>query len=1041
VIARLIEACIARRGLVLAFSALAAALGAYALVRTPVDALPDLSDVQVIVRTPWPGQAPQVVEDQVTFPLTTAMLAVPGAVKVRGFSMYGDSFVYVIFAEGTDLYFARSRVLEYLSQVAPRLPPEARPGLGPDATGVGWVYQYALTDRSGRHDLGELRALQDWRLKFELQALPGVAEVASVGGMVREYQVDLDPDRLRAWGLDLGRVRQALLAGSAEAGGGVVEMAGAEYLVRASGYVRSLDELAAVVLRTTPGGGPVLLGDVAEIRRGPAPRRGIAELDGQGEVAGGIVVMRHGGNARQVIGAVKQRLAELAPTLPPGVEIVETYDRSGLIGRTVDTLRVRLAEEALIVVAVCALFLAHLRSALVVVLALPLALALAFAAMRVQGINANLMSLGGLAIAIGVMVDAAIVMIENVHRHLERARPADAAARWAAVARACAQVGPALFFSLLVVTVSFLPVFALEGQEGRLFRPLAWTKTWAMAAAAVLSVTLVPVLIGYLVRGRIRPEHANPLSRALAAAYRPLLAGVLRAPWAVLAVAALVMGSALWPALRLGSEFMPELDEGDLMYMPTTAPALSPRAAGELLALTDRLIKTVPEVDTVFGKIGRAETATDPAPLTMIETLIRFKPRAQWRPGVTREQLRRELDERLRLPGVSNAWVMPIRTRIEMLATGFKTPVGVLVSGPELDGIEVLGERIAGVLAGVPGTVSAYAERTAGARYLTVDIDRLASARYGLAIADVQAVVRGAVGGETVFETVEGRERYGVRLRYPQHWRDSPQRLATLPIVTPDGAQLALGDVATLRIEDGPAMIQSEDARLVGRVFVDISGRDLGGYVADARAAVTRAVAMPPGYTLTWSGQFESLERARTRLAVVAPAALAVIVLLLYLHFGAGAPVAMVLGALPLALSGGVWLVWALDYHLSVAVAVGFIALAGVAAETGVVMLVYLQYALADARAAAVRAGRPFTRADLRGAVTEGALSRLRPKLMTVAAVIGGLAPIMLGGGAGSEVMRRIAAPMVGGMVSAAALTLVVIPALFWLVHRRGLAT
>ena len=1033
----IIRASLANRGLVLLLAAMLTGFGTYSLLHTPVDALPDLSDVQVIVRTSYPGQAPRVVEDQVTYPLTTALLSVPGATTVRGYSFYGDSFVNVLFADGTDPYWARSRVLEYLSQAASRLPDGVRPALGPDATGVGWIYQYALVDRTGRHDISQLRSIQDWFLKFELQALDGVAEVATIGGMVRQYQVVVDPLRLTGYGLTLTMVEQAIRGGNQEIGGSVVEMAEAEYMVRVSGYVRGVADLERIPVMATKGGTPVLLSDVAEVRVGPEMRRGIGELDGEGEAVGGVVVMRNGENARDTIVRVKDKLDELRAGLPEGVEIVETYDRSALIQRSVDNLMRKLVDEFIVVAIVCFVFLYHLRSGLIVVIVTPIAVLSAFAVMRLQGINANIMSIGGIAIAIGTMVDAAIVMIENVHRKIERS--GDGPGRMEAVLEGCREVGPSLFFSLMIVAFSFLPVFTLEAQEGRMFAPLAYTKTYAMVAASVLSITLVPVLIWWLVRGRIRPESANPVNRAAMAAYRPFLELALSRPWAVTAVATLLVFATLWPASRLGTEFMPELDEGDLLYMPTTLPGLSPDAARALLQQTDKLIKTVPEVDRVFGKAGRAETATDPAPMEMFETVVKLKPRDQWRPGMTPERLREELDERVRLPGVSNAWVYPIKTRIDMQATGIRTPVGIKIMGPDLDAIEELGRRIERIVREVPGANSVYAERAATGRYVDVDVDRVAAARYGLNVKDVQDIVAGAVGGMNVGTTVEGLERYPINLRYPQRYRDSLRALRDLPIVTPTGANVTLADVARVDVTDGPGMIRSENARPSGWVFVDIQGRDLGGFVADAKSRIDGQLELPPGYSLGWSGQYEYLERAAGRLKAVVPLTLSIIVLLLYLNFRNGRDVALILGALPFALVGGVWLLYLLDYDLSIAAAVGFIALAGVAAETGVVMLMYLNHAWADAKSRASAAGRAPTIDELRSAIVEGALLRLRPKLMTVITIIVGLLPIMWGSGTGSEVMRRIAAPMVGGMVSATVLTLVILPALYLLVNGRRL--
>jgi len=1034
----IIRASLDNRVLVLLLAALLAVFGTVAWLRTPVDALPDLSDVQVIVRTTWPGQAPQVVENQVTYPLTTALSSVPGATTVRGLSLYGDSFVNVLFEDGTDPYWARSRVLEYLSQATARLPENATPALGPDATGVGWIYQYALVDRSGRHDLAQLRTLQDWFLKFELQAVDGVAEVATIGGMVRQYQVVVDPLRLRGYGLTLMDVEAAIVAGNRETGGAVVEMGEAEYMVRASGYVRSIEDLERIPLMAGERGTPVLLRDVAEVRLGPEMRRGIGELDGEGEAVGAVVVMRSGENARATIRRVQQRLQELQRSLPEGVAVVTTYDRSALIQRAVDNLNSKLIDEFVVVVLVCMVFLLHFRSGLVVVIVTPLAVLCAFLIMRLQGINANIMSLGGIAIAIGTLVDAAIVMIENVHRKLEH-EPENEQARRALVLEGCREVGPSLFFSLMIVALSFLPVFTLEAQEGRLFAPLAWTKTWAMISAALLSITLVPVLVLLLVRGRIRPESANPVNRAAMAVYRPFLSLALRAPWPVLAISTLLMLATLWPLSRLGSEFMPELDEGDLLYMPTTLPGISTDAARALLQQTDRLIKSVPEVQSVYGKAGRADTATDPAPIEMFETTIQLKPREQWRSGMTPEKLRAELDALVQVPGLTNAWVYPIKTRIDMLATGIRTPVGLKIMGPDLAEIERLGARAEVILRTVPGTSTVFAERAATGRYLDIDIDRLAAARYGLSVSDVQDVVATAVGGMTIGYTVEGLERYPINLRYPQSLRDSLQSLRELPVLTAGGAHVTLGDVARIEVTDGPAMIRSENSRPSGWVLVDLAGRDLGGYVAEARQRVASELKLPTGYSLAWSGQFEYLERARARLALVVPLTLAIIVLLLYLNFRDLGDVALILGAVPFALVGGVWLLWLLGYDLSIAVAVGFIALAGVATETGVVMLMYLKHAW-EARQARIAAyGLQPTRGDLHEAIVEGALLRLRPKLMTVLTIIAGLLPIMLGTGTGSEVMRRIAAPMVGGMVTATVLTLVLLPALYLLLRGRGL--
>ena len=1037
-IAALIRWSIANRILVLVAAFFLAAAGTYALKETPVDALPDLSDVQVIIKTSFPGQAPQVVEDQVTYPLTTAMLAVPRAVTVRGYSFFGDSYVYIIFEDGTDLYWARSRVLEYLSQVTGSLPDGAKPALGPDATGVGWIFEYALVDRKGQNDLAQLRSLQDWFLKYELQTVPGVAEVATIGGMVRQYQVVVDPDKLRAFGLPLSKLKAAIRAGNQEAGGSVIEMGEAEYMVRATGYLQGIEDLADIPLGVNDSGTPVVLSDVAEIRLGPQMRRGVADLDGEGEVVGGVIVMRWGENALKTIDAVKQRLVELQRSLPDGVEVVTTYDRSALIERAVDTLQGKLIEEFVVVALVCAIFLFHLRSSIVVILSLPLGILAAFIVMRLQGLNANIMSLGGIAIAIGAMVDAAIVMIENVHKHIEK-EPLTDDNRWRVIADSASEVGPPLFFSLLIITLSFLPVFTLEAQEGRLFAPLAFTKTYAMAAAAGLSVTLVPVLMGYFIRGTVTPERRNPINRFLVLVYRPVIHAVIRSPKATLIIAAGILVVGLWPVTRLGSEFMPPLDEGDLMYMPTTYPGISVDKARELLQQTDKLIRTVPEVKRVFGKIGRAETATDPAPLTMIETVIQLKPRDEWREGMTPEGLREELDDIVKFPGLTNAWVMPIKTRIDMLATGIKTPVGIKVAGPDLGIIEGIGKELERVLIDVDGTASVYSERVAGGRYVDVDIDRSRASRFGLNIDDIQDIVRSAVGGMNVTQTVEGLERYPVNLRYPQRVRDSVEQLRLLPIVTPSGARIALADVADVKVTDGPPVIKSENARLNGWTYVDIVGRDLGSYVAEAQDVVANTVELPPGYSLLWSGQYEYMVRAKERLSVVGPVTLAIIVFLLYLSFRRFTEVAIILGTLPMALIGGVWLLYLLDYDLSVAVGVGFIALAGVAVEIGVVMLVYLNQAIRQQSAKADAEGRPPSIADVQQAVIDGALLRVRPIMMTVAAIVVGLLPIMFGGGTGSEVMRRIAAPMVGGMISATILTLVVIPALFLLWHGRSL--
>jgi len=1036
-IAGIIDWSVRNRFMVLLLTVVLTGWGIYAVKITPLDAIPDLSDAQVIIKTTFPGQAPQVVEDQVTYPLTTAMLSVPKAVTVRGYSFFGDSFVYVIFEDGTDLYWARSRVLEYLSQVSSKLPPEARPELGPDATGVGWVYEYALVDRTGQQDLSQLRSLQDWFLKYELQTVPGVSEVATIGGMVKQYQVVLDPDSLRAYGLPLAQVKRAIMAGNQEAGGSVIELGEAEYMVRATGYVDAIEDLRRIPLGVNERGTPILLQDVAQVRLGPQLRRGIAELDGEGEVVGGVIVMRFGENAQTTIDGVKKKLQELSKSLPKGVEIVETYDRSTLIQRAVDNLNGKLVEEFIIVALVCAVFLFHLRSALVIILSLPIGILIAFIVMERMGINANIMSLGGIAIAVGAMVDAAIVMVENAHKHLEKTTVTDAN-RWQIMATAAKEVGPPLFFSLLIITLSFLPVFTLEAQEGRLFAPLAYTKTFAMAGAAALSITLVPVLMGYFIRGQIIPESRNPVDRILIAGYRPLINVVLKTPGTVLVVALLIVAIGVWPATRLGSEFMPDLDEGDLLYMPSAFPAISIGKAQELLQQTDKLIRTVPEVKRVFGKIGRAETATDPAPLTMVETTIQLKPRDEWRKGMTIEKLKQELNNLVQFPGLTNAWVMPIKNRIDMLATGIKTPVGVKIAGPDLGVIQGIGKRIEEVLQDVPGTVSVYSERVVGGRYVTVDIDRVSAARFALNIADIQEVVRTALGGMRVGQTVEGLERYPINIRYPRDVRNSLEKIRNLPIVTPTGAHIPLAEVADIRVDDGPGLIKTENARLNGWAYVDIEGRDLGSYVTEAQAIVGEQVKLPAGYSISWSGQYEYMVRAKERLATVVPITLVIIVLLLYMNFRKFTEVLIILGTLPLALVGGFWLLYLLDYNMSVAVGVGFIALAGVAVEIGVVMLVYLNQALQHHQETATQARRELTADDVRTAVVDGALLRVRPVIMTVAATIGGLLPIMFGGGTGSEVVRRIAAPMVGGMVSATILTLMVIPAVFLLWKQRG---
>ena len=1037
-IARLIHWSIANRLLVLLATLLLSAWGVVSLQRTPLDALPDLSDVQVIIRTTYPGQAPRIVENQVTYPMTTTMLSVPGAKTVRGYSFFGDSFVYVLFDDGTDLYWARSRVLEYLNQVQAKLPAGAKATLGPDATGVGWIYQYSLVDRSGQLDAGQLRALQDWFLKFELKTVPNVAEVASVGGMVRQYQIVLDPDKLAAYGIAHTRVVEAVQKSNQEAGGSVLELGEAEYVVRASGYLQSLDDFRKVPLVSTAAGVSVRLGDVARIQVGPEMRRGIGELDGQGEAAGGVIVMRSGKNALETIAAVKAKLKALQASLPKGVELVPVYDRSGLIERAVQNLKHKLLEEFAVVAVVCLIFLFHLRSAFVAIVSLPLGILMAFIVMHAQGVNANIMSLGGIAIAIGAMVDAAVVMIENAHKHLERwghAHPGQilaGEARWALIGTSAAEVGPALFFSLLIITLSFIPVFTLEAQEGRLFAPLAFTKTYSMAAAAGLAVTLVPVLMGYLIRGRIPDERANPLNRWLIALYRPLLNAVLGAPKTTLAVAAVLLLLSLWPLQHIGAEFMPKLDEGDLLYMPSALPGLSAGKAAELLQQTDRLIKTVPEVASVYGKAGRAETATDPAPMEMFETTIQFKPKSEWRAGMTPDKLVDELDRIVQVPGVANIWVPPIRNRIDMLATGIKSPVGVKVAGTDLAVIDRLTGEIEKALKGVPGVSSALAERLTGGRYVDVTINRDAAARFGMNIADVQSVITSAVGGDNIGETVEGLQRFPINLRYPRETRDSLSRLRALPIVTEKGARLVLSDVADIRITDGPPMLRSENARLSGWVYVDIRGRDLKSAVQDMQLVVAQQVVLPVGYAVSWSGQFEFLERATARLKVVLPFTLLIIFVLLYLTFKRFDEALLIMATLPFALVGGIWLLYLLNYNLSVAGAVGFIALAGVSAEFGVIMLLYLKQAW-DVRLAQGTASS----ADLLDAIREGAVLRVRPKAMTVAVILGGLLPILWGTGTGSEVMQRIAAPMVGGMITAPLLSMFVIPAAYRLMRRR----
>ncbi len=1000
--------------------------GVMAVKNTPLDAIPDLSDVQVIVKTSFPGQAPQVVEDQVTYPLTTALLSVPKAVNVRGYSFYGDSYVYVIFDEGTDIYWARSRVLEYLSQVASKLPANAKTELGPDATGVGWVYEYALIDRSGNRDLAQLRSLQDWFLKYELQTVTGVSEVATVGGMVKQYQVVLKPNKLREYNLSLDMIRMALEQNNQETGGSVIEMAEAEYMVRANGYINEIQDIEEIVVSVIENI-PITIKDIAHVQIGPQMRRGIAELDGKGEVVGGIVVMRYGENALKTIEAVKDKIELLRDGLPTGVEIIETYDRSKLINKAVDNLNNKLIEEFLVVIVVCALFLFHLRSAFVILLSLTVGILVAFIVMQKLGINANIMSLGGIAIAIGAMVDAAIVMIENVHKHLENTT-LNKKNHWQIITRACVEVGPALFFSLLIITLSFLPIFTLAAQEGKMFTPLAYTKTFAMAAAAGLSVTLVPVLIGYFIRGKILPEHKNPINRILMLLYQPLLNMVLRFPKITLLSALILMLLSYFPYSKIGSEFMPDLDEGDLLYMPSTLPAISIGKAQELLQQTDKLIATVPEVKRVFGKVGRAETATDPAPLTMIETTVLLKDKSQWRKGMTMAKLKTELNQLVKLPGITNAWVMPIKNRIDMLATGIKTPVGIKVAGPDLKVIETIGQQIEAVIAEIPETTSVYSERVVGGRYVKVDINRTKAARYGLSINHVQQYINTAVGGLNVTQSVEGLERYPINMRFPRDNRDSLNDIKNLSMTTPTGAHITLSDVADIFIEQGAGMIKTEDARLNGWIYVDIDTSDLGNYVANAQKIVANSIQLPVGYSIAWSGQYESMLRAQEKMMTVVPVTLLIIILLLYFNFKNITEVLIILGSLPLAFTGGIWLLYWLDYNVSVAVAVGFIALAGVSIELGVVMLLYLNQALKNSQAQG-----ELTKQTIKQTVINGALLRIRPIIMTVATIIIGLFPIMLGSGTGSEIMKRIAAPMVGGMISAILLNIMVIPAVYYL--------
>ena len=1039
-IAAIIRWSVSNRFFVLLTTLIIIGGGLFTLKNTPIDALPDLSDVQVIIKTSYPGQAPQVVEDQVTYPLTTAMLSVPGAKTVRGYSFFGDSYVYIIFDDSTDLYWARSRVLEYLSQVAPNLPENARPQLGPDATGVGWVYLYALVDRTGKNDISQLRSLQDWFLKYELQTVPGVSEVSALGGMVKQYQVKVDPEKLRAYGIPLSHIQTAIKRGNKEVGASVIEMAEAEYMVRATGYISSKQDIETIPLGVNENGTPLLVRDIADVQLGPQMRRGIAELNGEGETVGGIVVMRFGENAQTTINGVKAKLDDLKKGLPDGVEIVTVYDRSALIERAVDNLASKLVEEFIVVALVCIAFLFHVRSSLVAIISIPVGIITAIIVMYMQGINANIMSLGGIAIAIGAMSDGAIVMIENMHKHMERT-PLTKENRWQVVIDSASEVGPALFFSLLIITVSFVPVFTLEAQEGRMFSPLAFTKTYAMAASAALAITLVPVLMGYFVRGKVLAEHKNPVNRFLTFLYMPTLKTVLRFPKLTMLVAVIVLGIGLWPIDKIGSEFIPPLDEGDLMYMPTTYAGISIGKARELLQQTNKLIKTVPEVETVFGKVGRADTATDPAPLTMIETFIQLKPQDQWREGMTTQDLIKEFDAVVNLPGLTNAWVMPIKTRIDMLATGIKTPVGIKIGGPDLMEIQKIGQQIETILSDVEGTASVYSERVAGGRYVKVDIQRERAARYGLNIADVQQVVSSAIGGMNVTQSVEGLERYPVNIRYPQSYRSSPESLSLLPIVTPQGKRIALADVADVYIEDGPPGIKSENARLNGWVYVDIDGVDIGSYVVAAQQVVSEELVLPAGYSITWSGQYEYMMRAKEKLTYVVPLTLAIIVILLYLNFRNFIEVAIIMGTLPLSMVGSIWLMYLEGFNFSVAVGVGFIALAGVAVEIGVIMLVYLNHEYQALIDKCKMDGIKPTVGMLTEAVLHGAGLRVRPVMMTTATIIFGLLPVLYGSGTGSEVMSRIAAPMVGGMVSAILLTLLILPAIYLIWRKQQLKT
>lgn len=1041
-LANLIRWSIQNRILVLITTLMLGGFGWYSAQQIALDALPDLSDTQVIIRTSYPGQSPQVVEDQITYPLTSTMLSVPGAKVVRGYSFFGDSYVYVIFDDDVDLYWARSRVLEHLNQTDKQLPSGIQPRLGPDASGVGWIYSYALVDKKNGHDLSQLRSLQDWFLKFELQAISGVAEVASVGGMVRQYQVVADPNRLRAYGISLSQLMTAIQNGNRETGGSVIELSEAEYMINTRGYLTSLEDIESIPVSVQEGSTPLLVRDLARVQIGAEMRRVVADIDGEGEVAGGIVVMRDGENALTTIEKVKQRIEELKKGLPEGVEIVETYDRSGLILRAVDNLSEKLIEEFIVVALVCLLFLLHLRSALVAIITLPLGILIAFIVLNLQGIDANIMSLGGIAIAVGAMVDAAIVMIENAHKHLERwqqkhpGQILENQERWKLITEAATEVGPALFFSLLIITLSFIPVFALEAQEGRMFSPLAFTKSYAMAAAAGLSVTLVPVLMGYTIRGKVPQESANPLSRWLINGYSPLLQWILHRPWKMVIISIFITFSVAIPIAKMGTEFMPELNEGDLMYMPTTLPGLSIGKAQQLLQQTDRLIKSIPEVKQVFGKIGRADTATDPAPLTMIETLIQLKPRDEWRDGINLDALIEQLDSTVNIPGLTNAWVMPIKTRIDMLSTGIKTPVGVKVAGTDLAVIEKIGHDIEQLLKKVPGTVSAYSERVTGGRYIEINPNREKAALLGLNISDIQNVTSAAVGGINVSETVEGRERYSINIRYDREYRDDIEKLKQLPLRTSSGVEVSLSEVATVKIIDGPPMFKSENGRLNGWIFINIDrAEDIGGYVKRAQKLLHEELKLPAGYSVSWTGQYEHMQRAEKRLKKLVPATLLIIFLLIYLAFRGVAESLLIMATLPFALVGGFWLVLFLDYHMSVAMAVGFMALAGVASEFGIIMLVYLN----SSYQRHIEEGKMITHKDLKSAIIEGAVLRIRPKAMTVAVIIAGLLPIMIGEGTGSEIMQRIAAPMIGGMITASLLSLFVIPAVYLLWKGRSL--